>query len=259
MNNTSFERLIKHRRVWQQKAVLRRIYQAEFFPRLHGNRAPGPRTLEVGGGPGFYKEFAPETISSDLIHCPWLDLALDSHYLPFPAGSLGNVVGLDILHHLAAPTRFLQEVARVLRPGGRLVLVEPWITPFSYLFYRHVHDEDCDTNWQPCASLPDDAAELDKNPFEANAAIPYLVFCQYRRDFSTRFPELALLKVEPFCLFAYLLSGGFQTFNLLPASIYPLLNRLEESTRPLWRWMAALRALIVLERREAGTRVVPEE
>ena len=49
---------------------------------------------------------------------------------------MANVFGLDMLHHLATPMTFLKEVSRVLIPRGRLILVEPWTTPFSYFIFR---------------------------------------------------------------------------------------------------------------------------
>jgi len=44
---------------------------------------------------------------------------------------------------------FLLEAQRILLPGGRLILVEPWVTPFSYFIYRYIHQEDCDLSAHP--------------------------------------------------------------------------------------------------------------
>jgi SAM-dependent methyltransferase len=74
---------------------------------------------------------------------PNLDIVCGANPLPFRSGSLGGVVMLDVLHHLPEPLEFLNEASRVLRPGGRLVMIEPCITCPSYLLYRYFHDEDC--------------------------------------------------------------------------------------------------------------------
>jgi hypothetical protein len=146
------EILLRHRRVWDKKPVLRRIYNEEFFGRMISFQKPGGPSVEVGAGPGFFKNSFPRAISTDLVWSEWLDAVADAQQLPFQSSSVTNLFGLDVLHHLAAPMKFLQEAHRILSPGGRLILVEPWVTPFSYLIYRYLHQEGCDLSalpWNP--------------------------------------------------------------------------------------------------------------
>ena len=240
--------LTEHRRVWQEKAVLRRIYNEEFFARLIAARKPGGISLEIGGGPGHLRELLPEILSTDIVRVPWLDAVADAQNLPFRSCSASNILGLDVLHHLAAPMKFLEEAQRILVPGGRLLLVEPWITPFSYLVYRYFHQEGCDLAARPWEKNPGAGAQ-EKKAFDGNPAIPYLLFGpRHLRQTLGALPGLQLLRMERFCLFAYLLSFGFQRWNLLPESLYPLVARCERATLPLWRSLAALRILLVLEK-----------
>jgi SAM-dependent methyltransferase len=244
--------LLRHRRVWEQKPVLRRIYNEEFFARLLSSRAPGGISIEIGGGPGFFKQLFPEVISTDLIPCPWLDVVADAQVLPFKTSSLTNVLGLDVLHHLAAPMKFLKEAERVLAPGGRLVLVEPWITPFSYLIYHYLHQEECDFSVRPWEAK-DGQTPQAKKALDGNPAIPYLMFrAENRQKTLAALPGLTCLAAEPFCLFAYLLSFGFKSMNLLPEKLYPAVSMLERNTIGLWRRLASLRVLLVLEKSVPG-------
>ena len=242
------EQLLRHRRVWEQKPILRRVYSEEFFARLLSHRKSGGISVEAGAGPGFFKQFAPEVISTDLISCPWLDTIADAQQLPFRKDSVSNIFGLDMLHHLAAPMAFLKEASRILVPGGRLILIEPWITPFSYILFRFLHQERCDlseTPWMERGS----AEGREKMAFDGNQAIPYLLFGPRRRSNTLNsLPGLKLAALEPFCLFAYVLSGGFKPMNLLPAFLYPALSKFERATSPLWGRAAALRVLLVLEK-----------
>jgi hypothetical protein len=150
--------------------------------------------------------------------------------------------------------RFLREAERILIPGGRLVLVEPWITPFSRIIYRYFHQEDCDLSVQPW-KLEDSDTTQGKKAFDGNQAIPYLLFgAGNRQKTLAALPHFECLKTEPFCLFAYLLSFGFKPMNLLPEIFYPSVSRLERLSLPLWCRFAALRVLLVLEKSAIGGR-----
>ena len=62
---------------------------------------------------------------------------------------MDSVLGIDVIHHLARPAAFFSEAARVLGPGGRLAVVEPWVTPFSFPIYRWLHQEGCRLDLDP--------------------------------------------------------------------------------------------------------------
>ncbi|MBI3182470.1 MAG: class I SAM-dependent methyltransferase [Myxococcales bacterium] len=53
------------------------------------------------------------------------DVVPASGPLPYAEGSFDLVLSMDVVEHLAEPLRHLREAARVLRPGGRLLLTTP--------------------------------------------------------------------------------------------------------------------------------------
>ncbi len=86
--------------------------------------------------------------------------------------------------------------------------------------------------------------------FDGNQAIPYLLFGPKHRSTTLgSLPAFKIIALEPFCLFAYLLSGGFKPMNLLPESLYKAVSKFEHATLPMWRRLAALRVAIVLEKK----------
>jgi SAM-dependent methyltransferase len=50
---------------------------------------------------------------------------IDGARLPFPDGEFDSVAVVDMIEHVADDRRFVDEVARIMRPGGRLVVNTP--------------------------------------------------------------------------------------------------------------------------------------
>jgi SAM-dependent methyltransferase len=123
------QRQILHRSVWQNKAAVRLLYR-EFHRQLLEGCGDG-RVLDIGSGTAHIKEFRPDITSIDILSFPGIDIVADAHRLPFSDESFSDIVMLDVLHHLERPIEFLNEASRVLRPGGRLSMIEPAMTPNS--------------------------------------------------------------------------------------------------------------------------------
>lgn len=60
---------------------------------------------------------------------------LNGEDLPFADGTLLAIVRTNVFRHLARPRRFFKEAARCVRASGRIVAIEPWVTPWSMLVY----------------------------------------------------------------------------------------------------------------------------
>jgi SAM-dependent methyltransferase len=214
-------KLDEHRGLWARKPVLARVYAVWFDALLEG-LPPSARVLEVGAGPGFFAEHAARRrpdlrwISSDLGVVPWNSLVADAQRLPFRAGVFDAVLGLDVIHHFSRPRLFLEEASRVLAPGGRLALIEPWVSPFSYPIYRWLHPEGCRLDLDPWAPFPDSAA--GKDAFEGDASVLWGILR------SMRGGDWSALGFSPpqrdrLNAFAYLLSLGFREGSLLPLGL----------------------------------------
>lgn len=236
--------LAAHRRAWGAKAGLRFYYRQEIFDRIVAAMTPG-RSLELGAGPGFFAEHRPGAVMLDIVPGLPGSLCADAHRLPFRDGAFANVIGVDVVHHLARPGEAMREVARVLAPTGRVVLVEPWAGPLGRLFYRYFHHEDCRRVADPWRA----AFAPGKDPMDGNAMIPRLLFAA--ADSRLAQVGLTLRRAEFFGIAAYAATGGFQPFGL-PRWAIAALCRMEVSLPSALRRFAGLRALFVLERARGG-------
>jgi SAM-dependent methyltransferase len=232
--------IASHRATWAQKASLRAVYQ-RWFDWLHTACVSEAPAVELGCGPAFLKERFPDVIATDAEANPHADLILDAGALPFADGQIGTYLLLDVFHHLPDPASFLSEAARTLRPGGRVVMIEPWLGLAGRLLYRYVHHEACDLDVDPRAPWH----EAEKEPMDGNGALPFLFFGDPGCLARLRLP-LRVTHRRPFAGLPWLLSGGFQPLNLLPASLAPAAETVDRVLSVLPA--TATRCALVLER-----------
>ena len=216
------ETTVRRRTIIRDKVFLRRIYE-EWYDALAAALAPGEEpALELGSGAGFLRDRVPHVVASDILAVPGLDIVLDATALPFRAASLRGIVMTNVMHHLRDVGAFLREAARCVRPGGTVVMLEPWHTPWSRFIYTRFHPEP----FVPDA--PDWTAPASGPLSGANGALPWIVFARDRRRFDAEFPAWQIQSVDLTMPFRYVLSGGVSMRALVP-----------EMTFGFWRWLEA--------------------
>jgi hypothetical protein len=98
--------------------------------------------------------------------------------------------------------------------------------------------------------LEDGPLSPHRKPFDANQAIPTLLFDKYKDAFSTAFPDLHMIENSFMSLWCYPLSGGFKPWSLIPSfGIKPILW-LEKKMEPYLGQLFGFRLFVVLEKRE---------
>jgi len=240
---TLVETLLDHRQAWERRPVLRSLY-LQWFGEVQRELAtvPGP-CVEIGSGIGAFKAFRPSTVATDIAPTPWTDDVVDGQDLPYQDASLANVVMIDVFHHIPSVARFLAEATRVLRPGGRVVLVEPYCSPVSTLAYRTFHEERTDLSVDPFGDQPLSSPA----PYDSNQALATVIFWRRLDRFEALYPELRIRRRSRFALIAYPLSGGFTKPPLLPQLLARPVAWLERRLAFLAP-VLAFRCLVTLER-----------
>lgn len=249
LRERTLARFAQHRQAWAANPALRRCY-GDWYGLIRGQlpeAALGP-WVEVGSGPGFAEEFVPELVLTDIVQAPWHHKQAAAEALPFADATVGALVLFDVLHHVASPTAFFSEAVRVLRPGGRIVMVEPYVSPLSYVVYNRFHEEPAILSVDPLA--PGSPAQPAKDPFASNQAIPTLLFCRHGgRRFASAFPQLAVTRLRRMTGLAYPATGGLGRGPFLPWRLWRALHFVESLLpEPAFR-LIGFRMLVVLEKR----------
>jgi SAM-dependent methyltransferase len=201
---------------------------------------PG-EVLELGSGGGILADYIPDVITSEVFPCRGIRMVADGRALPLASGSLRAIVLLDVLHHIPEVRGFFREAARCLRPGGAVIMLEPWVSRWSRFVYTRFHHE-------PFQSESPDWSFPEQGPLSgANIALPWMVFERDRALFEAEFPELQIERIQPCMPFRYLVSGGVSMRSLMPRAATPLWRALERSLEP-WMRHWAMFALILLRR-----------
>jgi len=239
----SEELLRQHKIIWEQKPILRTLYTS-WYKEIAAQLVSG-NTLELGGGSGNFKAFAPHVVSTDVVPLPWIDVVADAQNLPFAHQSFDNIVMFDVLHHIENVTLFFDEALRVLRPGGRLAIMEPYISLASWPIYHFLHPEPVNFKQNPLDWVE---PSPERKPFDANQAFATILFEQRYSFFQRRYPQFIKRYHRRMSFFAYPLSGGFNNPSLLPMKLVePVL--VLENTLSFMSHFLAFRILVVLEKK----------
>lgn len=228
----------------RQNAFLEEIY-LDFYARILAEipASAFPRTLELGSGGGFLRQLAPHVVTSEPVEVRGVARVVDACELSaaFGPGELDAICAVNVFHHLPDVTRFLHGAERVLRPAGRLVLIEPYYTPVGQWFHRALHHE-------PYVNDPSFWGIVGQGRLAgANTRLPTSVFRDSDARFGREFPALRIVRRQPFHKWLYLLSGGLRLNTRVPRFVARRLVEVDRRT-VTGNDVFAIFAVIVVER-----------
>lgn len=235
-----FRSALLHREIIKSKPLLKQFYDTTYgFISREAETCPRGAIVELGSGGGYIKEFLPEAITSDIMEIPGVDMAFSALDMPFEAGSLAALCMIDSLHHFQDCSGFFREAARVLKPGGKVIMLEPANTLFGRFIYRNFHHEP----FEPSAaewSLP------RGGPMSvANGALPWIVFVRDADRFRSLFPALEITRLDYCHPFLYLLSGGVSMRQLVPGVMLPVVCGAESVMAPVARYLGMFMRVVL--------------
>jgi SAM-dependent methyltransferase len=83
--------------------------------------------LSIGGGP---TREDPKLINLNIGPFPNVDIVADAHELPYRDQCIDNIYCEAVLEHLEDPTKAVGEMWRVIKPGGKVIAVTPFMQGF---------------------------------------------------------------------------------------------------------------------------------
>jgi len=229
-------------KAWNNKPALRNIYE-KWFNLIKQHLTAGI-SVEIGCGINRLQTHIPDLVTVDILKLSWADAVCDAHVLPFRRGSIGNLILFDVLHHLSMPMIFFSEASRVLKPGGRIIIMEPYISPVSWLIYKFFHPEPVMMNCNPFSS---GVVKNSNRPFDSNQAIPTLIFFKFLKQWQERFPKFTVKTQKKLAFIAYPATGGFGGKQLLSSKLIILIHSMEKYLG-FSAFLTAFRIFVVIEK-----------
>jgi SAM-dependent methyltransferase len=245
----SGHRIEVHREILQSRKLMMEVFN-EFYGtcrKLDEKYLIGDGyRVEIGSGSSQFKKYYPDIITTDIEKSPYIDRVMDAENMDFDDGSVRAIYGINCFHHFPQPERFLQELTRVLNPGGGCILIDPHHGPLSTLIHGAIHSQEHFNKKQPQWHADKQTA---KSMSGANQALSYIVFIRDRKTFCQRFPALEIVCTMPLNNYLrYLLSGGLNFRQLIPDGMTPIIKAIERALSPLASTLA-LHHVIVLRKR----------
>jgi SAM-dependent methyltransferase len=230
---------------WEQKPILQKIYrQMHREIAVELNSDIDGKIVELGSGIGNIKDVVPSCLRTDLFPNPWLDQSENAYALSFENETIANLILFDVFHHLRYPGTALREFHRALRPGGRVLIYEPYISQLGKLVYGPLHHEPIAWNekieWLAPAGW--DAESIDYYAAQGNAT---RIFADRNKTFAS--DDWRMIKCTRYTQISYAASGGYSKPQLYPDSAYQLMRMIDNALNVLPS-IFATRILVVLEK-----------
>lgn len=173
--------------------------------------------VELGCGAGLSEFFikTDKLIMTDIVEHEWVDKCIDAMNIEYPDESIDVIICSHMIHHISNPACFLDNLARKLKPNGRILIQDIYTCSLMKAVLRIMRHE----GWSDIVDVYDRNAVCNEpnDPWSANCSIPKLLFFTgggYK--FEQQFPMYKILEKKKCECFLFLLSGGViaKTFNV---------------------------------------------
>jgi SAM-dependent methyltransferase len=233
----------RNRQAWQRKPVLQLAYR-DFHRRIaeHLDPSIAGQIVELGSGIGNIRDVIPNCVRTDLFANPWIDQVENAYDLTFGNGAVSHLILFDVFHHLEHPRTALGECRRVLAPGGRVIIFDPYVSLIGRVVYGPLHHEPIGDDRPIVADAP---PSFDRHRHSYYAAQGNATRVFWKGESQAILDGWDVVARERVGAWAYALTGGYSKPQMYPTALYPLISRFDRLAE-LVPQLLALRALVVL-------------
>ena len=208
--------------------------------------------VELGCGAGLSRAFirSEQLVLTDYGDYEWLDVKhVDALHTPFDDASFDFALCSNMIHHLAHPLRFLAEMSRILRPGGRLIVQDVHCSVFLRLALRVMRHEGYDYNVNV---FDDDAVCTDPvDQWIGNNAIVDLLL-EDKPQLLRKLPQFKLIYENNSEFLTFLNSGGVgakTAYIPLPMPVVSVVDKIDRALIKRFPKAFAMQVQLVFEKR----------
>jgi SAM-dependent methyltransferase len=230
---------------WERKPLLRAIYR-DFHKLIAAHVVPGLRgeILEIGSGIGSIQEVLPECVRTDSYPSPHIDRVETAYALTCAGETVSHIILFDVFHHLRYPGSALREFRRVLVPGGRVIVFDPYVSALGLLVWGLAHPEPMLLTRPIEWSAPDGWSSASDEYYAAEGnATRVFGLSRYRQALD----GWSIVLKRRLSALSYVASGGYSGPQLYPERFLPWMRTLDRLL-DLCPLLFALRLLVVLEK-----------
>ena len=219
------ERIRKDLAIFHRKINLQTVtrdMQQEMLNASNTGLSSHTLKIELGAGVLPMKINFPEVVATDIVPASHLDGILDATAMDMSDGTVDVLFLQNTFHHIPDPMAFFTECERVLKRGGRVVILDPYFNKLSRFIYPKLFK----TETYNLQGAWNDASGHEM--VGANQALSHIIFARDVLVFQKLLPNFEIVNANPLPQgLRYLLTGGLNFKQLIPNSFFPLIKSLE--------------------------------
>ncbi|PLX07025.1 MAG: hypothetical protein C0596_12895 [Marinilabiliales bacterium] len=180
--------------------------------------------VEFGAGAGLSEIYLKDynlTIT-DICNSEWLDIKnVDAQKSDFKDNSFDYIIANNVIHHLDRPAQFFTESDRILKSGGKIVIIEPYSSFLMRKLLNVRKHEQVNYSVNP---LDDDYSfsKISTSELDGNNAVAKMLFDK-PTIFFDKFKNFELEHKSYGELFLFINSGGqYEKFPFIPLPLFLL-------------------------------------